>query len=723
MDFLGIEESNKAKVIPFRDKVVLAQGLNEYAEKGFDFAGDAVESTGLWEQEIKARMDNKVLKALFYTDSWTFILTDLIANKISAQPLKVVTRTIQDGKEVFEPNEDHPLNLTIKQPNPWQDYHAWMYNTVVEDVQMGNAIMWWAKKNGHLITLPADNINLHFDNKQVLSRYDLSDEGGEGTSGTVAHFPADEIIHIRRPNPNSLLWGLSPYVPGGANLLFNRYTQDYLNSFYLKQALPGMALSIDKSVNESVALRQLRSFELAHTGRKNQRRTLILPKGVSAQTLTHTLSDQKLVDMIDKNRETIMGLLKVPKHELSLQEAGSLGSEEHKIALRNFWESTLIPITRRIEGGFNKFFEKELEGENVFKFDLSAVEALKDDLKKKAETAKAMLEAGLSINEVRTEVWQVKASTASGADDPFVLTSGRIGAQQITLSTHVPETKQVEAPNTKINVGEYKEFRDRYCKQLDEEEQGNIKSFGIFIVGLLSDMIEAAVMVVADSDKTKALPKNRVLEKKILDALRGFEESYFDESTSVLSSSVDLGYDSQLDLIFNPQNLNEINTLRSRDENNRRLSLEARSLEAFDSVSKTTTEKIMRVITEGAKDGLSTDQIIINILDRVAAPEITVSRAETIARTETLTAVSIGQAAAAKNAAEVIPGLKKGWLTVGDDRVRDSHAAVDGELVGTQEKFSNGLLYPRDTRAGDASDVINCRCTLILVPPGEDLKL
>jgi hypothetical protein len=53
----------------------------------------------------------------------------------------------------------------------------------------------------------------------------------------------------------------------------------------------------------------------------------------------------------------------------------------------------------------------------------------------------------------------------------------------------------------------------------------------------------------------------------------------------------------------------------------------------------------------------------------------------------------------------------KQWLTQGDDRVRDTHAAIDGERVDIGAAFSNGLRYPHDP-VGPASEVVNCRCSL-----------
>lgn len=53
----------------------------------------------------------------------------------------------------------------------------------------------------------------------------------------------------------------------------------------------------------------------------------------------------------------------------------------------------------------------------------------------------------------------------------------------------------------------------------------------------------------------------------------------------------------------------------------------------------------------------------------------------------------------------------KVWVATIDGHTRDSHVMVDGEKVGLDETFSNGLLEPGDTN-GEPSEVYNCRCTI-----------
>ena len=58
--------------------------------------------------------------------------------------------------------------------------------------------------------------------------------------------------------------------------------------------------------------------------------------------------------------------------------------------------------------------------------------------------------------------------------------------------------------------------------------------------------------------------------------------------------------------------------------------------------------------------------------------------------------------------------LQKKWVARMDKRTRDTHAELNGTIIGLQERFSNGLLYPGDP-SGPAKEIINCRCVLIAV--------
>ena len=55
--------------------------------------------------------------------------------------------------------------------------------------------------------------------------------------------------------------------------------------------------------------------------------------------------------------------------------------------------------------------------------------------------------------------------------------------------------------------------------------------------------------------------------------------------------------------------------------------------------------------------------------------------------------------------------LVKVWASAHDSRTRESHVLLDGEEVGIDDKFSNGLKCPGDPD-GIGAEVYNCRCAM-----------
>lgn len=117
----------------------------------------------------------------------------------------------------------------------------------------------------------------------------------------------------------------------------------------------------------------------------------------------------------------------------------------------------------------------------------------------------------------------------------------------------------------------------------------------------------------------------------------------------------------------------------------------------------------------GDMEGLS-DKQIDKLVERYRL-RASQSRAETIARTESLTAISVGQDLAVRTGqltGSISNELYKHWEWSKDGRTREAHVET-GELNGwipINQPFITPLgplMFPRDP-SGTAANVINCRC-------------
>lgn len=126
-------------------------------------------------------------------------------------------------------------------------------------------------------------------------------------------------------------------------------------------------------------------------------------------------------------------------------------------------------------------------------------------------------------------------------------------------------------------------------------------------------------------------------------------------------------------------------------------------------IEQTTRDNIARIISRGISEGRSQVELKKEIQSEMGS---TATRAKLIARQETSTALSTGQFDMMKSAG----ATTKTWHHRPQRNPRDGtngkvdHVSMEGETVGIDQRFSNGLRFPRDPEDGRAEQLINCRC-------------
>lgn len=126
------------------------------------------------------------------------------------------------------------------------------------------------------------------------------------------------------------------------------------------------------------------------------------------------------------------------------------------------------------------------------------------------------------------------------------------------------------------------------------------------------------------------------------------------------------------------------------------------------------------IVRKAIRDGKPLSQAD---LDRIASrysDRLLKHRADTIARTESITALRAGRREGIQQGIEAgairADAVKRVWNATGDARTRPDHQQVSGqEVEGMDTPFTlpdgSRLLYPGDTSLGaSASQTINCRC-------------
>lgn len=134
---------------------------------------------------------------------------------------------------------------------------------------------------------------------------------------------------------------------------------------------------------------------------------------------------------------------------------------------------------------------------------------------------------------------------------------------------------------------------------------------------------------------------------------------------------------------------------------------------AFDKAkdSAWNSRHVTAAVTRAVLQGRTVPQLAASIAGIAAMDQRAAMKA---ARTAITSAHSLGKLKGYERAADMGIDVEKQWLAALDSRTRGSHRHLDGEVVELDAEFGNGLKYPGDPD-GPASEVYNCRCTLVPV--------
>ena len=339
-----------------------------------------------------------------------------------------------------------------------------------------------------------------------------------------------------------------------------------------------------------------------------------------------------------------------------------------------------------------------------------------------------------TLNEVRAKLYGLESvpngDSVAGTQQPVQPLLPQFG---MTLEADELSTTEID-PNEKNiqqftilqkSVGNWFEETD---KQVEDGVNNSIPGMIKLVLRTFAKQADAVadVLLALKSEidyEKKELPPKKELRRKITKALDELEEQYVDGYAPNLSSVVELGYGATFAISFNEEDKLALDAIRELNEKKRRAILSERGLETFAWINKATTDRIMQTIEDGMAAKRSIYDITKQIVEDFSDIENIGRRAEVIARTEVLTASSIGQAAALKDAEKVIGPMLKMWVNAGDERVRgpggiypksEFNHRINGEVRKTNEKFSTGLMYPREP-GGEPGNVIQCRCRIVAV--------
>ncbi len=668
-----------------------------------------------------------------YADiSWVYSCIYTIANKAAGIGTKLYRKTNIKGKKILEEIDDHPVLDLLEKANPIMSGYDLKESTFSFLELTGNAYWLLDRLTGNIPSeiypLNPHRIKIVPDAKTYVNKY-IYDVG----QGKTIDYAKEEIIHFKYFNPLDDFYGLSPISAARLSIDTINFSDEYNRNFFINSAQPGGIIEVPTTLPDKIFNRLKESWDSLHRGYKKAHRPTILEGGAKWVNSGLSQKDMEFIQSKKMTREDILGVFGVPPSLVGIFEYANYANSREQTQI--FWLNTEVPKITKYYNVINSFLVMRYGDDLVAGPDLSTVEALQKDKKLLAEVNEILLRNGvITINEVREEMKKDKVSWGESAWLPMNLLPVSSPREEEPkeeeeegkgINNYV--SKSLERTGVRIKESEngIKKVLKSYIKKDDEEETkareirekiwNHFKTFteqwerkfkpilrSFFtkqereVINNLRESgwkdITGNIQIVREKEICKAKIDVIIFDKKEADKIlkkngKPIISGVLENKANIEIDRYGLGYDFDMS-----------NPVVARW-------IEARSSVYAEECNETTREELRKELKESLELGESIDEAEKRI-ERVYGMARGY-RTERIARTEIISASNKGALESYEQSGVV---EKKTWISSRDANVRESHQ-IDGESIGLDGTFSNGLEYPGDP-SGGAEEVCNCRCTL-----------
>ena len=639
---------------------------------------------------------------------------------ITAAPLRAYSGTFEEPELL---PADHPLAKLVARPNRYQSWSEFQGLAEVYFNLSGNCYIYMDRDDNAMYLMRPDLVKIvPYPGKKDLMGFLYIPEG-KGRQDGIPFLPQD-IIHIRLPNPldplDGLGYGLSPLSPAARSANVDNQITKFLKLFFEKGAMPPGLLRYSIPLQDADVARMRERWQEQYGGMRNWTDIAVLDETGEYQRLGLTFDEMGFETLDERSESRICGPFGVPPILIGTRIGLNRATlANYELAWKAFWQDTMIPELRWFETDYQYYLQGE-RGEFVM-FDLSKIPALMPTAAEKEESANAaFLAGGITRNEYRAALGMDPIEGGDVYLIPFNRTEVQIGQKPKPVTEEGTPEAEEEAKSAGMTI----EQKAAFWKQLDTQARRWEKRFADAAKEALEND-KREVLSIVNEAKTKALENKQTVtwgevlltasHYFMMEAAKNWRKVFIPILKGlILDRGEQLNADFGME--FDVQNL-----LAQKwfDEY---------TITFAQPINDTTEKTIRAILKQGMEEGWSIDEMSKNLettfrqwMEGDLSPEdfawfeerMPKYRRETIARTETIKASNAGSNTLYKNWGV----MGKEWLATMDDRVRDTHAAASGQIVGIDEKFEVGghlMQYPGDP-TGPAEEIINCRCSILPV--------
>ncbi len=279
--------------------------------------------------------------------SWVYTAVTSIAQEVARHRPYGYRETGPAEHDMTPLPPTHPLMRLLARPNPWlTPWELWYLTTVYLELT-GNCF-WYCPGlragaaslgvPGELWVIPSPWVRIIPDANSFIGGYEVSAPGA-----SAERLSADEVIHLKYPNPLDPHYGLSPLQANALTVDTHTEMQQARYHAFRAGQRPGVVVATEQVLSEATVRRLEESLAARIGGRENWHRPLILEQGLRATPWTLTPAEMDFVNSAKLTRDEILAMYRVPLPIAGVIEHVGLGSDIWAGARVMFCEGTVQP--------------------------------------------------------------------------------------------------------------------------------------------------------------------------------------------------------------------------------------------------------------------------------------------------------------------------------------------------------------------------------------------
>lgn len=366
-----------------------------------------------WTEDLRAGLyeltsGRRLGGGYFAKSSYAYACMMLRGTELASLPWRIT----RNGEVV----EGHPLEAMLTSFGPESNYAEGVISTEIDLLLAGAG--YWLRDYDILKRLNPTTIEV-LTTSAGISGFKQTIDGKH-----VNTFPREEVVYFREYHPED---DLGPGIPVMKVIKqavdVERQCLLYIDSFFKNDATPSLLLSTIQTMTKAAMDALIAWWNKSFGGVRKSHKVGIAGDGVTAQILSGSLKDNRVIEIRDQARGEICVGMRVPKILIGDMEKATYANAQE--ARKFLIEDLIIPRSRHYADAINQDLVQQVDPSVVFEFAVEELQILQEDANLKWERLSGAVEQRVITPEFAAEQmgWPITAMPMERAEGQSVLRS------------------------------------------------------------------------------------------------------------------------------------------------------------------------------------------------------------------------------------------------------------------------------------------------------------